>query len=139
MIAGLENATLIFNIVFFITLISLLIQGTTVGTMAKWLGLIAPGKDKKEFDVYLPEEIKSSMSEIEINSQTLLKGNRLMDMTLPDNTLAVMVKRDANFFVPKGNTVLKPGDKLLVISDNEEELKKAYAALGIKDYSIEKN
>ena len=79
------------------------------------------------------------MSEIEINEQTLSKGNRLMDMTLPDNTLAVMVKRDTNFFVPKGNTVLKPGDKLLVISDNEEELKKAYEALGIKDYSIEKN
>ena len=50
-----------------------------------------------------------------------------------------MVKRGNNFFVPKGNTVLKLGDKLLVISDNEEELKKAYAALGIKDYSIEKN
>lgn len=139
MIAGIENSGLIFNIVFFITLISLLIQGTTVGTMAKWLGLIAPKQDKKDFDVQLPEEIKSSMSEIEINDQVLSGGNRLMDMTLPDNTLAVMVKRGNNFFVPKGNTVLKLGDKLLVISDNEEELKKAYAALGIKDYSIEKN
>ena len=139
MIAGIENSGLIFNIVFFITLISLLIQGTTVGTMAKWLGLIAPKRDKKDFDVQLPEEIKSSMSEIEINDQVLSGGNRLMDMTLPDNTLAVMVKRGNNFFVPKGNTVLKLGDKLLVISDNEEELKKAYAALGIKDYSIEKN
>ena len=138
-IAGIENSGLIFNIVFFITLISLLIQGTTVGTMAKWLGLIAPKRDKKDFDVQLPEEIKSSMSEIEINDQVLSGGNRLMDMTLPDNTLAVMVKRGNNFFVPKGNTVLKLGDKLLVISDNEEELKKAYAALGIKDYSIEKN
>ena len=64
------------------------------------------------------------MSEIEINDQVLSGGNRLMDMTLPDNTLAVMVKRGNNFFVPKGNTVLKLGDKLLVISDNEEELKR---------------
>lgn len=139
MLAGVENSGLIFNIVFFITLISLLVQGTTVGTMAKWLHLIAPEKNKKNFDVQLPEEIKSSMSEIEINDRTLANGNRLMDMILPDNTLAVMVKRDNNFFVPKGHTVLIPGDKLLVISDNEEELRKAYEALGIKEYSIEKN
>ena len=138
-IAGVQHSTEMFNIVFFITFISLLVQGTTVGVMAKWLGLIAPNKGGKNFDVQLPEEIKSSMSEIEINDTTLANGSRLMDMTLPDNTLAVMVKRENNFFVPKGHTVLKTGDKLLVISDNEEALKQAYESLGIKNYSIEKN
>lgn len=139
LLAGVGHAEVIFNVVFLITLISLLIQGTTVGFMAKWLGLVAPNKGEKNFDVQLPEEIKSSMSEIEINDIFLANGNRLMDMPLPDNTLAVMVKRDNNFFVPKGHTQLKTGDKLLVISDNEEALKKYYESLGIEDYSIEKN
>ena len=62
-----------------------------------------------------------------------------MNLTLPDNTLAVMVKRNNKYFVPKGHTTINPGDKLLVISDNEEELKKAYESLGIERYSMEKN
>lgn len=139
LIAGLDNSKFIFNIVFFITIISLLIQGTTVSAMARWLGLDSKDEMKKEFDVSLPDEIKSSMSEIQITESALLNGNKLMNLTLPDNTLAVMVKRDHKYFVPKGHTIIKPGDKLLVISDNDEELKKAYESLGIERYSLEKN
>lgn len=139
LIAGIENSKFIFNIVFFITIISLLVQGTTVSTMARWLKLDSKDEMKKEFDVSLPDEIKSSMSEIKISETALANGNKLMNLTLPDNTLAVMVKRNNKYFVPKGHTIIKPGDKLLVISDNEEELKKAYESLGIEHYSLEKN
>lgn len=139
LIAGVENSKFIFNIVFFITIISLLVQGTTVSAMARWLKLDSEDETKKEFDVSLPDEIKSSMSEIQITETALANGNKLMNLTLPDNTLAVMVKRNNKYFVPKGHTTINPGDKLLVISDNEEELKKAYESLGIERYSMEKN
>lgn len=139
LIAGIENSKFIFNIVFFITIISLLVQGTTVSAMARWLKLDSEDETKKEFDVSLPDEIKSSMSEIQITETALANGNKLMNLTLPDNTLAVMVKRNNKYFVPKGHTTINPGDKLLVISDNEEELKKAYESLGIERYSMEKN
>jgi cell volume regulation protein A len=138
LIAGVENSKFIFNIVFFITIISLLVQGTTVSAMARWLKLDSEDETKKEFDVSLPDEIKSSMSEIQITETALANGNKLMNLTLPDNTLAVMVKRNNKYFVPKGHTTINPGDKLLVISDNEEELKKAYESLGIERYSMEK-
>ena len=62
-----------------------------------------------------------------------------MDLTLPDNTLVVMVKREQRFFIPKGKTHLQPEDKLLVITDNDEELIKTYQELGISDYLIQKN
>ena len=61
-----------------------------------------------------------------------------MDLTLPDNTLVVMVKRDMKFFIPRGKTILKTGDKLLVITDNDEELLHTYQELGIHDYRFEK-
>ena len=139
LIAGIENSKFIFNIVFFITIISLLVQGTTVSAMARWLKLDSEDETKKEFDVSLPDEIKSSMSEIQITETALANGNKLMNLTLPDNTHAEMVKRNNKYFVPKGHTTINPGDKLLVISDNEEELKKAYESLGIERYSMEKN
>lgn len=140
LIAGLQHASLIFNVVFFITIVSLLVQGTTVGLMAKLLGLSeAEEKQGNDFGMELPEEIKSAMSEIVVTPSLLEPGNRLMDLTLPDNTLVVMVKRNKLFFIPKGKTTLNEGDKLLVITDNDEELIKTYKQLGINDYLIQKN
>jgi cell volume regulation protein A len=140
MIAGLENAPLIFNVVFFITIVSLLVQGTTVGPMAEGLGLAEKEPREKEFNLALPEQIKSSMSEITVTGSMLTPGNELMYIPLPDNTLVMMVKRGSRYFVPKGKTKLKEGDKLLVISDNEEELRKVYEELGLgNDYYIESN
>ena len=87
----------------------------------------------------LPEEIKSAMSEIEVSENFLSDGNHLMNLDLPDNTLIVMVKRENHFFIPRGNTKLAVGDKLLVITDNDEELKNTYEKLGINDYMFQKN
>lgn len=138
-ISGIEHAQTMFNIVFFITIVSLLVQGMTVGPMAKWLKLDAGTERKREFDVDLPDEIKSAMSEIEVIPSALANGDKLMNLSLPNNTLVVMVKRNELFFVPKGHTHLKTGDKLLVISDNDDELRKTYEGMGIKNYSIQKN
>ena len=140
LIAGVDNAQLIFNVVFFITILSLLTQGTTVTMMARWLGLATPEEmNINHFNVEFPEEIKSAMSEIDVVPHILGNGDRLMDLTLPDNTLVVMIKRDSFYFVPKGTTKLKEGDKLLVITDNDDELRHTYDSLGIKDYYIQKN
>ena len=140
LIAETPHATLIFNIVFFITIVSLLVQGTTVSGMAKALHLAekeqTPGN---AFGLELSEEIKSAMSEIEVSESFLSKGDYLMDLNLPDNTLVVMVKREQHFFIPRGKTKLATGDKLLVITDNDEELRNTYETLGIREYLIQKN
>lgn len=139
MIEGIEHASMFFNIVFFITILSLVIQGTTVTSVAKWLGMIDEAERKNEFGIELPEEIKSAMSEIDVTASVLAHGNKLMHLTLPDHTLAVMVKRDGHYFIPKGHTELKENDKLLMISDNDEALLQAYESLGIREYTLKKN
>ncbi len=139
LIAGIENANLIFNVVFFITILSLLVQGTTVTHVARWLHLTDAPDRKDEFGIELPEEIKSAMSEIDITKEVLSHGNKLMQLKLPDHTLAVMVKRDGKYFIPKGNTELQENDKLLMISDNDEALLQSYESLGIKGFTMKKN
>ena len=138
-IAGVDHGGMFFNIVFFITILSLLIQGTTVTQAAKWLGLIDEPERKDEFGIELPENIKSAMSEIELTPAVLSHGNKLMQLAMPDHTLVVMVKRDGRYFIPKGNTELKENDLLLVISDNDKALLNAYESLGVKDYTLKKN
>ncbi len=115
---GVPHASWIFNIVFVITIVSLLVQGTSLPMVARWLGLAEKPtkyKDFEDFDVEFAEEIKSAMTEILISEETLQYGKNLMEMPLPDKTLAVMIKRGEQYFVPTGQTELHAGDKLLVI------------------------
>lgn len=140
--ADVPGARTVFNIVFVITIVSLLFQGTSLPVVAKWLGLAEkPRKYKsfEDFDVEFSEEIKTAMTEIIITQETLKHGKNLMEMPLPDKTLAVMVKRGDKFFVPTGQTALQEGDKLLVISDDEKALKETYKNIGISDFSYQKN
>ncbi|MDR0536494.1 MAG: potassium/proton antiporter [Tannerellaceae bacterium] len=137
--AGIEHAQIIFNVVFIITILSLFVQGSTVVWTAQRMNLIEKAPRKDEFGVELPDEIKSAMSQIDITAEILTHGNNLMTLKLPDHTLAVMVMRDKEFFIPKGETELKENDKLLVISDNDSALLQAYETLGINDYTMTKN
>jgi cell volume regulation protein A len=89
--------------------------------------------------VEFSEDIKSTMTEIALNKTILAKGNRLMDIPLPNHTLAVMVKRDSKYFIPKGNTELHPGDKLLIITNDENALIETYKNLEIKNYRLRRN
>lgn len=140
LIAGIQGASQIFNIVFFITLLSLLLQGTTVSFVARKLKLSFKTKKLiREFDMDMPEEVKSIFSEIIVNTDMLATGDHLIDIPLPENTLIVLVKRYNRYFVPNGHSQLFPNDKLLIISDNETELRKVYETLGIEDFNISKN
>jgi cell volume regulation protein A len=134
--AGIEGAGILFNIVFFVTLVSLLVQGTTVPSVARWLHLA--GEDKppnklQTFEIEISDDIKSSMSEITLTTKHLTHGKRIMDMPMPENTLVVMVKREEQYFVPTGSTVLEPGDVLLLISDNNKTLEETYRHLDVAE------
>jgi cell volume regulation protein A len=54
-----------------------------------------------------------------------------MDLGMPEKTLVIMVRRGDTFFVPTGSTQLMAGDKLLVITDNNEALEETYRKMGI--------
>ena len=115
-IAGIEDAHFLFNVVFVITLLSLSIQGTTITACARWLGLATDEpKEGNEFGVELPEELGSRLSEMTVTDEVLTAGNHLADMHFPDGTLVMMVKRGHSIIVPNGKLELKTGDILLTI------------------------
>ena len=129
---NVENSDFLFNVVFVVTVISLLIQGTTVSGMANWLNLSFKEKERT-FKLVVPDHIRSEFSEIEVNNSMLRNGKTLKDIRLPGHTLVVMVYRSGNYFVPKGDTELHKGDKLLVVSDNNDELIRKVDELGIEN------
>ena len=121
-VADVPGSTQIFNIVFFITILSLVVQGTTISWMAKLLHLDTPlEKTGNDFGVELPEEIDSDLSDMTITKNMLEKADTLKDMNLPKGTLVMIVKRGDEFLIPNGTLKLHEGDKLLLISEKSKE------------------
>lgn len=121
-VSEIPGSQVIFNIVFFITLLSLIFQGMTIAPVAKWLSLDLPEeKEGNEFGVEIPEEIDSQLTDVTLTPEMLEDGNRLMDMNIAPGTLVMLVKRGSEFMIPNGRMELKVGDKLLYISENKKE------------------
>lgn len=113
------HARFMFNLVFFITIMSLLIQGTTVNAMARWLRLTEPLAER-QFDFDLPENVTARTRELTIEASHLADGNLVSGMHFPDGTLAMLVRRGDSYIVPRGNTRLHVGDTVLLISRKED-------------------
>lgn len=120
-VAGVEGSNSIFNIVFFITIVSLVVQGTSISFFARLLHLSAPlPQTGNEFGVELPEEIDSSLSDMTVTPEMIEQADTLKEMNLPQGTLVMIVKRGNEFLIPNGSLKLHVGDKLLLISEKEK-------------------
>ena len=141
--SDVPHSDVMFNIVFLCTLVSLVVQGTTLPLVSRWLGVSETPKAKRQgpsqdFDIDFPEEIKSAITEATVTEKMLTIGTRMMDFRLPEKTLVIMVKRGDNYFVPTGKTRLHVGDWLMLLSDNQAELECALEAFGIAPQSAVK-
>lgn len=121
-VEGIEGSNSIFNIVFFITIVSLIVQGTTVSYVARLLHLSEPlPKTGNDFGVELPDEIDTDLRDMTVTEDMLEKADTLKNMNLPKGTLVMIVKRGEKFLIPNGTLKLHAGDKLLLISEKPEE------------------
>lgn len=133
LIAGIEKAEMIFNIVFFISLTSVLIQGTTLTLIAKWLHVALPEKVKQKapIDIFLSEHAKTAMREIEIQAYNDAIGKKIVDLHFPASAIIAMIKRGDKFLTPNGNTIIELNDILIVLSDSESGMNAVYECLFI--------
>ena len=118
-VAGIPGSNIIFNIVFFITLLSLVLQGMSISWFAKKLHLNLPPDPEKEFDIHIPDELSKSLTEITLTPKMLQHGNTLATMSIPKGHLVMMIKRGTEYLVPNGQTQLHEGDILLFICSEE--------------------
>lgn len=124
LMAGLEKAEMIFNLVFFISLTSVLLQGTTIPVVAKWLHVSLPARVKHVTvaDILLSEPMNSELTEFTIAQESALAGMKLIDLRFPQNARIALIKRDREYVIPDGMTVIHPGDRLIVIAGNKNIL-----------------
>lgn len=132
LLAGVENSQMIFNLVFFISLSSVLLQGTTLKTAAKWFHVAVPAKAKQRtpLDYELYDTVKSQMREIHIGEKSTAVGKKVIDLDFPKSALIALIRRNGSYVTPNGSTVIGQNDILLVVADNPESLSQVYRSLG---------
>ncbi|WP_323756318.1 potassium/proton antiporter [Roseivirga sp.] len=134
LIAGIEKASMIFNIVFFISLSSVLIQGTTLSLIAKWLNVALPedSKPKSPLDDLLSETAKAIMVEIKMPANGVAVNKKIVDLNFPKTALIAMINRDNKFITPSGATEVLAEDTLVVLSDTQDGINEVYECLQVE-------
>lgn len=130
LLAGVPEAHVFFNLVFFIVLISALLHGTSIPFVARVLGLAAPLESRSRFDLeHEPkEDVKNELFEMVIPPGSSAIKRQVVDLGLPAGTLIVLIAKGSEQYIPRGSTVLEEGDTLLILAslDRVEEVRSLF-------------
>lgn len=135
LLANIEYAHTIFHLVFFISVSSVLLQGTTLPYVARWLHVNVPWKIKRSFplDIEFKDDLKSELVEMDIPENSPAAGKAVVDLDLPKSAFIVLIHRTGKYFTAGGDTVLETGDHLLLMADSKETVTRIYQSFGIKE------
>jgi cell volume regulation protein A len=134
LIAGVQNAPMIFNLVFFISVSSVLVQGTTLALVARWLKVSVPEKIKRKFplDIEIKDDIKAELLELDIPTHSPVAGKAVVELDLPRTALIVLIHREGKYMTVRGDTVIQENDHLLIMADNKEAVKDIHACFHVE-------
>lgn len=118
---GLDGAEIIFNVVFFVVLISATMQGSTMGWVAKKLNLLvpAPSVASATLEITSIDDQDVELVEYVIKTNSKVAGCTLAQANLPEGVIVAMISRGKTILTPRGSTVLTPDDHLFIVLEPE--------------------
>jgi cell volume regulation protein A len=122
LLARLPRAEMLFDLVFFIVLTSILLQGTSIPLFARWLNLGAPAPSRPLYPLELEpaEGLHSELVHVDVPTHSRAAGRQIVDIGFPRRALIVLIGRGDSFMVAKGGTVIQPNDRLLLLADEQD-------------------
>ena len=134
LIAGIDKAETIFHLVFFISVSSVLLQGTLLPKVAKFLKVAVPEKLKRKsgIDIDIVETIKDAKTEISISRNSGVIGKKIVALGIPKTVHIMAIKRAGKYVVPIGSTRIEANDLLYVLAQHDRDLDQFYRILGIE-------
>jgi cell volume regulation protein A len=129
-VAGIHNADTIFHVVFFVVLLSVVVQGTTIPAVARRLGLtsVATPTNSYTFDAVIAGDEGHGLREVVVREGAPAVGRTLLSLGLPAGVLVALIYRAGHVLVPQGGTALHAGDRLLLVVE-EGQLARAQQIL----------
>jgi cell volume regulation protein A len=120
-VSGVPNAETIFNVVFFVVLLSVLAQGTTIPAAAQRLDVASALRpaERYTFDAIIAGDEGHGLQEVMIGEGAPAVGRSIVSLGLPPGVLLVLVYREGEIMVPQGGTILEAGDRVLLLAEGE--------------------
>ncbi|PWH14585.1 MAG: potassium/proton antiporter [Anaerolineae bacterium] len=121
LLAGLEQSSTLFHIVFFVVLLSVLVQGSSIPLVARLLKVCdpEPAPEPGNLSEMLLDKYQGDLVEMKVMPDSPACNRRILEIGLPDSALLVLIQRGEDLFLPRGDIILLAGDRVLVASDKE--------------------
>jgi len=121
LLAGMPKSEVIFDLVFFIVLTSILLQGTSIPLVARLLKVETPVRDKiHPLELACTQGIDSQLVDVEVPAESPIVGKQIVAAAFPKGALIILIGRGDKFIVPNGGTVIERGDRLLMLAGEED-------------------
>ncbi len=137
LVAGLDKADMMFNIVFFISATSVLIQGTTLSRVAKLFGVSQPFRKTRNISIDIEvgdhEDVKSKFAQVVLPKGSSAVGTSLVELGFPKKAVISLIIRGSKYITPYGSTILEAHDKLLVVAEDATSMANALDKLEARE------
>src|SRR3989339_316925 len=122
--AGIPQADTIFNIVFFVVIASVFIQGTSIPILSKILKLDVPLANRISYPIEFEKTaaFDAEMIDVIVPFDSEVVGKRISDLDVPEKCLILLICRQGNFVIPSGSMVIESGDVMLVLANTADFL-----------------
>jgi cell volume regulation protein A len=121
-LAGVPGALHVFDIVFFVVVVSALVQGTSIRPLARWLRLEvdAPPPPRAMLEIMSTQRLSGEVASYYVEPASAVAGSRISELPIPDGSAVMLVVRGRELVAARGRTVLQPGDHVYVFAPPEE-------------------
>jgi cell volume regulation protein A len=117
--SNVPDENTIFNAVFFVVLVSTILQGTTLEWFAGRLGLLAATPPATEAPIELGARSNLALVDFAVSPDHAIAGSAVRELGLPRSAIVAVVERGDVSIPPRGSTVIEPGDRLFVLAPRE--------------------
>jgi len=117
LINNIPGATLTFDVVFFVVVVSALIQGWSLPLVARWLNLEQPEKPKPPVTLEISSlrHVDGDIVDYLVETGSVAANRQVRDLALPEGAVIALIARRQQFIPPQGNTTIESGDHVLVV------------------------
>jgi cell volume regulation protein A len=121
-LAGVRGAGGVFDLVFFVVVVSTALQGTTAPWLARRLGLErgGPAAPRAVLEIVSTRQLAGEVLTFQVEPASAVSGSRIADLPFPEEAAVMLILRGRELVAPRGNTVLTPGDQVSIFARPED-------------------
>lgn len=121
LISGIPAGPIIFNVVFFVVLLSAVVQGGTLPWVARLLKLEEPPEPEPPLSLEISSlrEVDAEIVDYLIDGESRTAGRSLRELALPEGAVVALVARGKALIPPRGSTEIHQGDHIFIMVNGE--------------------